>query len=64
MTERKFDACELSLEYKIVHRGNCGLMFHATENEGMPRQTGPEMQLLDNKGSHDPQRASEPSPNS
>jgi hypothetical protein len=57
MTEEQFDAFELALEYRITPRGNSGLMFHVTEEEAAPWQTGPEIQILDSAGGADPQRA-------
>jgi glucose/arabinose dehydrogenase len=57
ITKEKFGSFELSLEYKISEGGNSGLMFHVTEEEKMPWQTGPEVQLQDNKAGHDPQKS-------
>ncbi|QDT52139.1 Soluble aldose sugar dehydrogenase YliI precursor [Caulifigura coniformis] len=57
ITKEKFGSFELSLEYKISEGGNSGLMFHVTEEEKMPWQTGPEIQLQDNKAGHDPQKS-------
>lgn len=57
MTDEQFDAFDLALEYKIARRGNSGLMFHVTEEERNPWQTGPEIQILDNAAGADPQRA-------
>ena len=48
---------ELSLEYRISPGGNSGLMFHVTEDEKKPWQTGPEIQIQDNVAGHDPQKA-------
>ncbi len=55
ITKDKYGSFELSLEYNISEGGNSGLMFHVTEEEQRPWQTGPEIQLQDNKAGHDPQ---------
>ncbi|MFM7107737.1 MAG: DUF1080 domain-containing protein [Planctomycetaceae bacterium] len=57
MTADEFGAFELVLEYKIAPGGNSGLMFHVTEEGATPWQTGPEVQILDNAGGHDPNKA-------
>ena len=57
ITTDKFAAFELSLEYNISKEGNSGLMFHVSEDGGTPWQTGPEIQIQDNKDGHDPQKA-------
>lgn len=57
MTTDEFGAFELVLEYRIAPGGNSGLMFHVTEEAGAPWQTGPEVQILDNVGGHDPNKA-------
>lgn len=57
ITDDQFDFFELSLEYKISKEGNSGLMFHVTEEEKKPWQTGPEIQIQDNVDGHDPQKA-------
>ncbi|OAI53921.1 glucose dehydrogenase [Planctomyces sp. SCGC AG-212-M04] len=57
ITKEKYGSFELSLEYRISAGGNSGLMFHVTEEEKMPWQTGPEVQLQDNKEGHDPQKS-------
>jgi hypothetical protein len=55
VTDGKYDAFELSLDYKISKGGNSGLMFHVTEEGGAPWHSGPEIQVQDNKDGHDPQ---------
>ncbi|MEX2176815.1 MAG: DUF1080 domain-containing protein [Pirellulaceae bacterium] len=55
VTNDKYGAFELSLEYNISKGGNSGLMFHVTEEGGAPWHTGPEIQIQDNKDGHDPQ---------
>lgn len=57
VTVDQFDNFELSLEYKIAPGGNSGIMFHVTEEYDNPWQTGPEVQILDNKEGADPQKA-------
>ena len=57
ITEGRYGAFELSLEYNISKEGNSGLMFHVTEESGAPWHTGPEIQIQDNKDGHDPQKS-------
>lgn len=57
ITKEKFGAFELVLEYRISKGGNSGIMFHVTEEEKRPWQTGPEIQLQDNEHGHDPQKS-------
>lgn len=57
ITKKQFDAFELTLDYRISKGGNSGLMFHVTEAEQRPWQTGPEIQIQDNVDGHDPQKA-------
>ncbi|QDU27634.1 hypothetical protein ETAA8_27220 [Anatilimnocola aggregata] len=57
ITNDKFTAFELVLEYKISKGGNSGLMFHVTEEGNTPWMTGPEIQVQDNVDGHDPQKA-------
>ena len=57
ITKEQFENFELSLEYKISKGGNSGLMFHVTEEEERPWQTGPEIQIQDNVDGHDAQNA-------
>lgn len=57
ITEREFDNFELLLEYRISKGGNSGLMFHVTEENARPWQSGPEVQIQDNVDGHDPQKA-------
>ena len=58
LTRERFDEYELSLEYRISEGGNSGLMFHVVEQEGKPPwHSGPEIQIQDNAGGHDPQKA-------
>ena len=57
ITKKKYGAFDLSLEFKISKGGNSGVMFHVTEEEDRPWQTGPEIQIQDNVDGHDPQKA-------
>lgn len=57
ITNKKYGAFELSLEYKISKGGNSGVMFHVLEGDGPPWHTGPEIQVQDNVDGHDPQLA-------
>jgi len=57
VTEEKFDFFELSLEYNISEGGNSGIMFHVGDEGEYPWQTGPEIQLLDNRGGGDPNKS-------
>ena len=57
VTKNQFAAFELVLEYKIEEGGNSGLMYHVTEAESTPWQSGPEVQIQDNVKGHDPQKA-------
>lgn len=57
VTDKKYGAFELSLEYKISKGGNSGVMFHVLENSDRPWHTGPEIQVQDNVDGHDPQLA-------
>ncbi|MCA9134699.1 MAG: DUF1080 domain-containing protein, partial [Planctomycetales bacterium] len=57
ITKKKYKYFELSLEYKISTGGNSGLMFHVTEKNPQPWNSGPEIQIQDNVGGHDPQKS-------
>ena len=57
VTEDQYEAFELSIDFKISKGGNSGIMFHVTEECGAPYETGPEIQVLDNKDGGDPQKA-------
>ncbi|MCA9228738.1 MAG: DUF1080 domain-containing protein, partial [Planctomycetales bacterium] len=57
ITRKQYAAFDLTLEFKISKGGNSGLMFHVTEQEQRPWQTGPEVQIQDNVDGHDPQKA-------
>jgi hypothetical protein len=53
ITVEQFDNFELVLEWKISKGGNSGVMYRVTEERNAPYETGPEYQLLDNKGHGD-----------
>lgn len=55
--DQEFAAFDFVLEYRIGKGGNSGLMYHVSESEGRPWQTGPEIQIQDNVDGHDPQKA-------
>ncbi|MDA7979757.1 MAG: DUF1080 domain-containing protein [Pirellulales bacterium] len=57
VTTEEFAAFELVLEYRISEGGNSGVMYHVKETKSTPWQTGPEIQIQDNAGGHDGQRA-------
>ncbi len=57
ITDKMFENFELSLEYRISKGGNSGIMFHVTEKANRAWKTGPEIQIQDNVGGHDPQLA-------
>ena len=57
ITVEQYGYFELSLEYRISRGGNSGVMFHVTEELATPWQTGPEIQVQDNVGGHDPQKS-------
>ncbi|MEO8268409.1 MAG: PQQ-dependent sugar dehydrogenase [Aureliella sp.] len=57
ITKEKYQYFELSLEYNISEAGNSGLMFHVTEDQPQPYNTGPEVQIQDNQAGRDPQKS-------
>ncbi|MEK0447186.1 MAG: Quinoprotein glucose dehydrogenase precursor [Verrucomicrobiota bacterium] len=57
VTKEEFENFELSIEWKISPGGNSGIMFRVQETENTPWKTGPEIQILDNQGGHDPNKA-------
>jgi glucose/arabinose dehydrogenase len=57
VTDKKYESFELSLDYKISEGGNSGVMFHVVEDYDKPWNSGPEVQIQDNKAGHDPQHA-------
>ena len=57
ITKEKYQYFELSLEYNISEGGNSGVMFHVTEDQPKPYNTGPEIQIQDNQAGRDPQKS-------
>jgi glucose/arabinose dehydrogenase len=57
VTAKKYKYFEFSVDYKISEGGNSGLMFHVTEDNPSPWQSGPEVQIQDNVKGHDPQKS-------
>jgi hypothetical protein len=57
LTKKEYGAFEFTVDYKISKGGNSGLMYHVKETAGTPWRTGPEVQIQDNIGGHDPQKA-------
>ncbi len=57
VTTKKYKYFEFSVDYKISEGGNSGLMFHVTEDNPTPWQSGPEVQIQDNVAGHDPQKS-------
>src|SRR6059036_3801531 len=57
VTAGKYDWFELSIEYNMSKGGNSGIIFHATDEGRAVWQTGPEIQLMDNKEGKDPNKA-------
>lgn len=53
VTIDQFGSFELAFEWKIAEGGNSGVMFRVTEDLEAPWQTGPEYQILDNRGHAD-----------
>ncbi|MEO0445334.1 MAG: DUF1080 domain-containing protein, partial [Verrucomicrobiota bacterium] len=56
-TKEQYAAFDFRMDFKISQHGNSGLMFHVTEEEKRPWQTGPEIQIQDHIGGKDPQKA-------
>lgn len=57
ITKEQYESFELSVDWKISPGGNSGIMFKVQETDGPSFQTGPECQVQDNVGGHDPQKA-------
>jgi glucose/arabinose dehydrogenase len=57
ITKDQYKYFELSLEYNISEGGNSGLLFHVTEANPKPWQSGPEVQIQDNIAGKDQQKA-------
>jgi Domain of Unknown Function (DUF1080). len=50
MTVAQFDNFELSLEWKLAPQSNSGIIYRVTEEYEQPYHTGPEYQVIDDKG--------------
>ncbi|NOT74268.1 MAG: DUF1080 domain-containing protein [Cyclobacteriaceae bacterium] len=50
MTTEMYQNFELSFDWKISKEGNSGVMYRVTEEYDVPYATGPEYQLIDDKG--------------
>jgi hypothetical protein len=50
MTTDEYENFELTFDWKISHEGNSGVIYRATEEFDQPYFSGPEYQLLDDKG--------------
>ncbi len=48
ITREEYSSFLLELEWKISPRGNSGIMFRVSEDQGATYMSGPEMQVLDN----------------
>ena len=57
VSDAKYRYFEFSIEYQISKAGNSGFMFHVTEDNPAPWQSGPEIQIQDNVDGHDPQKS-------
>ena len=57
VTTKKYKYFEFSVDYKISKGGNSGLMFHVTEDNPNPWNSGPEVQIQDNVAGTDPQKS-------
>ena len=45
-----YENFELAIDWKISPKANSGIMFHVTEDNDATYESGPEYQLIDNKG--------------
>ena len=52
VTAKKYENFHLSLDWKLTHGGNSGIIYHVVERPEfkVPYVTGPEYQLIDNAG--------------
>ena len=53
ITDGEYGNFELLVDWKISPKGNSGIMYHVTEGPETAYMTGPEYQVLDNKGHPD-----------
>jgi hypothetical protein len=49
----EYESFELAFEWKVTKGANSGIMYRVSEEKGQPYETGPEYQVLDNKGHGD-----------
>ncbi len=57
ITKEQYESFEFQIDWKISPGGNSGLMLKVVETKGPSYSTGPECQIQDNVGGHDPQKA-------
>ena len=50
VTNEEYDNFDLKLDWKIGPKGNSGIMYLVTEDHDQSYESGPEYQLIDNKG--------------
>ncbi|MBT1705922.1 3-keto-disaccharide hydrolase [Chryseosolibacter indicus] len=50
MTVNQYENFELSFDWKIAEKGNSGVMYRVTEEFNEPYLSGPEYQVIDDKG--------------
>jgi Domain of Unknown Function (DUF1080) len=53
ITDGEYGSFELLVDWKIAPKGNSGIMYHVAEGPETAYMTGPEYQVLDNKGHPD-----------
>ncbi len=57
ITKEQYESFEFQIDWKISPGGNSGVMLKVLETKGPSYNTGPECQVQDNVGGHDPQKA-------
>ena len=50
ITNDMYENFELAIDWKISPEGNSGILYHVTEDNDQTFESGPEYQLIDNKG--------------
>lgn len=53
ITDAEYGSFELLIDWKVAPKGNSGIMYHVEEGPETAYMTGPEYQVLDNKGHPD-----------
>lgn len=53
ITDGEYGSFELLVDWKVSPKGNSGIMYHVKEGNPTAYMTGPEYQVLDNKGHAD-----------